>query len=81
MPMDEGLHQFTAIQLIVVVSVMHFEIMKLEFLFCHFAGINRNSHMLSNMTRIKIETIVNVLKANCVSIERLTLSREPCAGR
>jgi len=32
-PMDERLDQFTAVQLIVVIRVMHLEIMELQFLF------------------------------------------------
>lgn len=32
MPVNKGLDQFTAIQLVVVISVMHFEVMKLQLL-------------------------------------------------
>lgn len=49
MPMYQRFYQFIPIKLIIVVSIVHFKIMKLQLLFRHFARINRNFHVLLNM--------------------------------
>lgn len=49
MPMDQRLDQLASVQLVVVVGIVHFEVVELQFLFAHFARINRHVHMLSNV--------------------------------
>lgn len=48
-PVDEGLDQFAAIQLVVVVSVVHLEVVELKLLLRHLAGIHGDPHMLTNV--------------------------------
>lgn len=49
--MDERFNQFTAIQFVIVVGVVHFEIVELQFIFTHFGGIDIwHFHMLLNVS-------------------------------
>lgn len=47
--MNQRLDEFTSVQFVVVVSVVHFEVVELEFLVGHFACINWNVHVFGNM--------------------------------
>lgn len=49
--MNQRLDQLVAVQFVIIICVVHFEIMKLELLLGHFARINRYLHMLLNMTK------------------------------
>lgn len=46
---DERFDQFTAVQFIILVSVMHLKIVKLQLLFAHFASIDWHLSMLLDM--------------------------------
>lgn len=50
MPVNQRFYKLVTIQFVIVVSIVHFEIMKLEFLLRHFAGINWHFHVLLDMT-------------------------------
>lgn len=52
MPVNQRLDQFTTVQLVVVVSVVHLEVMELQLLVRHLAGVDWNVHVLSNVTKI-----------------------------
>ena len=53
MPVNKRLDKFTAVKFVVIVSIVHFEVMKLKLLLRHFGRVNRNSNMLSNVTEHK----------------------------
>lgn len=48
--MDKRFDQLATVQFIVVVGVVHLEVVELQFLFSHFAGVQWDFHMLSNMS-------------------------------
>jgi hypothetical protein len=54
-PVNQTFDQLTAVQFVVVVSVVHFEIMELQLLLGHFARIDRHLHVLSNVTKIELD--------------------------
>lgn len=73
MPVDQRFDQFTAVQLVIVICVVHFEIMKLELLICHFACVNWHFHVLSYVTKI-IRSFNKVRTKYCVLFyHKLTL--------
>ena len=54
MPMNETLHQLTAVKLVVVVRVMHLEEMELKLLLWHIGCVNRNIHVLLDVPKMII---------------------------
>lgn len=48
--MDQGFDQFTAIQFIVIVGVVHFEVVELQLLFAHFARVDRHLQVLGDVS-------------------------------
>lgn len=48
--MDKGFDQFAAVQFVVAVVVVHFEVMELQFLIAHIARVNWNVHVLGNVS-------------------------------
>jgi hypothetical protein len=55
MPVNQRLDQLAAVELVVVVSVVHFEVVELQLLISHLAGIDRNVHVLRNMPKMKVK--------------------------
>lgn len=49
-PVDQGLDQLAAVQLVVVVGVVHLEVVELQLLLGHFAGVQRHLHVLGDVT-------------------------------
>jgi len=60
-PVDQGLDQLTPVQLVVVVSVVHLEIMKLEFLFRHVARVYGDIHVLLHVLSLMADIVVKNL--------------------
>lgn len=56
-PMDQRFDQLAPIQLVVVVGVVHLEVVELQFLFAHFARIDRDVHVLSNVRLFLLEVV------------------------
>lgn len=56
-PMDQRFDQLAPIQLVVVVGVVHLEVVELQFLFTHFARIDRDVHVLSNVRLFLLEVV------------------------
>ena len=44
--MDEGFDEFTAVQFVVAVGVVHLEVVELELLLRHVACVDRHIHVL-----------------------------------
>ena len=44
-PVDEGLDELAAVQLVVAVGVVHFEVVKLQLLLGHVARVNGDLHV------------------------------------
>lgn len=55
MPVDQGLDQLAAVQFVVIVGVVHLEVVELQLLLGHFAGVQGHFHVLGNVT-VCIET-------------------------
>lgn len=49
-PMYQALDELTPVQLVVVVGVVHLEVVELELLLRHLARVNRNVHVLLDVT-------------------------------
>lgn len=49
-PVDQRFDQFTAIQFVVVVRIMHFKVMELQLSLGHFARIDGHLHVLLDVT-------------------------------
>lgn len=56
-PMDQGLDQLAAVQFVVVVRVVHFEVVELQLLFAHFARVDRDLHVLGNMLLLMLNVV------------------------
>lgn len=54
--MNKRLDQLASIQFVVVIGIVHFEIMELKFLITHFASVDGDIHMLSNVAKIRKDT-------------------------
>lgn len=54
MPMDQRFDQFATVQFVVVVGIVHFEVVELQFLFTHFTCIDWNFHMFLDMSEYEI---------------------------
>lgn len=50
MPVDERFDELTAIEFIVIVGIMHFEVMKLQLLISHFTSVHWNGHVLCDVS-------------------------------
>lgn len=53
MPVDERLDELTAVQLVVPVGVVHLEVVELELLLRHVAGVDRHVHVLLHVPEWK----------------------------
>ncbi len=49
MPVDERLDEFTAVEFVVAIGVVHFEVVELELLLRHVAGVDRDVHVFLHM--------------------------------
>lgn len=49
-PMDQRLDQLTAVQFVIVIGVVHLEVVELQLLLGHFAGVQRHFHVLGDVT-------------------------------
>lgn len=56
-PMDQGLDQLAAVQFVVVVRVVHFEVVELQLLFAHFARVDRDLHVLGNVLLLMLNVV------------------------
>lgn len=56
-PVDQGLDQLAAVQFVVVVRVVHFEVVELQLLFAHFARINWDLHVLGNVLLLMLNVV------------------------
>lgn len=56
-PVDERLDQLAAVQLVVVVRVVHFEVVELQLLFTHLAGVDRHFHVLGNVLLLVLDVV------------------------
>lgn len=48
--MDERLDQFAAVQLVVAISVVHLEVVKLQLLLGHVGGVDGHLHVLLHVS-------------------------------
>lgn len=76
-PVNQGLDQFTSVQLVVVVSVVHLEVMELQLLIGHLAGIDWNVHVLSDVTRNCANFITKVYSSPSSPTHSFSLCRSP----
>lgn len=58
-PVDKRLDQLATIQFVVVVWIVHFEVVELQFRLRHFARIDGNLHVLLNVTVGDIQQNIN----------------------
>lgn len=56
-PVDQGLDQLAAVQFVVVVRVVHFEVVELQLLFAHFARVDRDLHVLGNVLLLMLNVV------------------------
>lgn len=49
MPVNQRFDQLTAVQLVIVVGIVHLEVVELQLLLGHLARIERHIQMLGNM--------------------------------
>lgn len=56
-PVDQGLDQLAAVQFVVVVRVVHFEVVELQLLFAHFARVNWDLHVLGNVMLLMLNVV------------------------
>lgn len=69
-PMDQGLDQLTPVQLVIVVSVVHLEIMKLELLFRHAARVDGDIHVLLHV--LSLTLTLDIVVKNLLVLIRLS---------
>lgn len=68
--MNQRLNEFTPVELIIVVRVVHLKVMELQFLVCHLACVDWHIHMFSNVSKNKPPLESSSFGTNC----SLTLS-------
>lgn len=56
-PVDQGFDQLAAVQFVVVVRVVHFEVVELQLLFAHFARVNWDLHVLGNVLLLMLNVV------------------------
>lgn len=56
-PVDERFDQLAPVQFVVVVRVVHLEVVELQLLFAHLAGVDRHIHVLGNVLLLVLNVV------------------------
>lgn len=56
-PVDERFDQLASVQFVVVVRVMHLEVVELQLLFAHLAGVDWHIHVLGNVLLLVLNVV------------------------
>lgn len=56
-PVDERLDQLAPVKFIVVVRIVHLEVVELQLLFAHLAGVDRHIHVLGNVLLLVLNIV------------------------
>ena len=57
-PMEQGLDEFLAVQLIIVVRIVHLKVVELELLLTHPTGVQGHVQMVLNMSPFIVQILV-----------------------